>query len=107
MLDDILKTRYVPEPPTNLAYRIIEAAKPRGQEKSLIGREISWAGIRRAFAELFVIPQPAFAMAVILLAGLALGTNFTAERFMNAKMERTTISNFISAENNFDYGDFL
>ena len=75
MLDDILRERYVPEMPTNLAYRIIEAAKPRGEEKGF-----TWAAFQRAMAEIFVIPQPAFAMAVILLLGIVLGAYFGTEQ---------------------------
>jgi hypothetical protein len=102
MLDDILRERYVPEMPTNLAYRIIEAAKPRGEEKGF-----TWAAFQRALTEIFVIPQPAFAMAVILLLGIVLGAYFGTEQSLTFQIAQDNFSSFITAENNFDYGDFL
>ena len=101
MLDDILRDRYVPEMPSNLAYRIIEAAKPRGSEKGF-----TWAGFQRAMAELFVIPQPAFAMAVVLIIGVSIGTYYTTEQSINAQLETANYSTFITADSGLDYGDF-
>lgn len=101
MLEDILKDRFVPEPSSNLAYRIIEAAKPRNEEKGL-----ALAGIWSGFCELFVIPQPAFAMAVILLIGLSVGSYYTTEQDMTVKMATENFSTFTTAELSVDYGDF-
>lgn len=102
MLDDILRERYTPDVPTNLAYRIIEAARPRGEEKGF-----TWAGVQRALAEMFVIPQPAFAMAVILILGVVIGAYYGTEQSLTIQIARDNFSSFITAENNFDYGDFL
>lgn len=101
MLEDILRERYVPEPPTNLAYRIIEAAKPRGEEKGL-----TWAGIGRAFGELFVIPQPAFAMAVVLIIGVYSGVQFASEQATTMTVANASFSSFITADLSVDYGEF-
>lgn len=106
MLDDVLRERFIPAPPSNLAYRIIEAAKPRGQEKSL-GDRISWAGAGRAIGEIFVIPQPAFAMAVILILGIYAGTAYVSEQDIETQMAHENFSSFITADVSVDYGEFL
>jgi hypothetical protein len=101
MLEDILKERYVPEMPSNLAYRIIEAAKPRGEEKGL-----TWAGVSRAFGELFIIPQPAYAMAVMLIVGVYTGVQFTNQQNMSMTVAQANLSSFVTAELSVDYGEF-
>jgi hypothetical protein len=101
MLDDILRERYVPEMPSNLTYRIIKAAKPRAGEDGF-----TWAAFQRAMAELFVIPQPAFAMVVVLIIGVTTGTYYTSEQSINTKMETANYSTFITADSGLDYGDF-
>lgn len=107
MLDDmtfnkILRDRYVPEMPSNLAYRIIEAAKPRGDERGL-----TLAGIGRAFAELLAIPQPAFALAAMLFLGVMAGAYYTSETATTMAMARDNFSSVVTAELSVDYGDFL
>lgn len=102
MLEDILKERYVPEPSSNLAYRIIEAAKPRGDEQGF-----SWAAMRRIFSEIFVIPQPVPAMAAILLLGVAAGFYYTSQQDMSMKLAKDNLSTFATAELSVEYGDFL
>ncbi len=102
MLDDVLRERFVPEMPSNLAYRIIEAAKPRDSERGL-----TLAGIGRVFAEIFVIPQPAFAMVVILVLGMYVGTSYVSEQNMETKMVHENFSSFITADVSVDYGEFL
>lgn len=99
--DNFLRTRYVPEPPTNLAYRIIEAAKPRGQE-----RGFTWAAFQRVVSEIFVIPQPAFAMAVVLMIGVYTGVQFANEQAMTETMARANLSSFVVADLSVDYGEF-
>lgn len=101
MLDAILKERAVPEMPSNLAYRIIEAAKPREGEDGF-----TWAAFQRAMAELFVIPQPAFAMAAVLILGISMGTYYTTEQSINTKMASVNNSSFMMADSGLDYGDF-
>ena len=105
MLDDILRERYVPEMPSNLAYRIIEAAKPRGNEQGFTLKGFG-AAFQRVMAELFVIPQPALAMAVVLILGVTIGTYYTTEKTITTKMATTTYSSFITADSGLDYGDF-
>lgn len=102
LLDTILRERYVPEMPTNLAYRIIEAAKPRGAE-----RGFTWAAFQRVMAEIFVIPQPAFAMVAVLVLGAVVGAYYTSEHDMTMKMAQDNFSSVITAELSVDYGDFL
>lgn len=106
MLDDILRERYVPGMPTNLAYRIIEAAKPRGSEKEFTFKGFG-SMVQRVLAEVFVIPQPAFVMAGVLVLGLMLGAYYGTEQSQTLQIARDNFSSLITAENNFDYGDFL
>ncbi len=102
MLDDILRERFVPEPPTNLAYRIIESAKARGR-----GEPLAPAGLWLGFAEMFAIPRPAFAMATILFAGLAVGLYYAPADSFSASLARESFSSFITADVSVEYGDFL
>ncbi len=69
-LEEIMMRRPIPMPSTNLAERIIEA--------SLLHRAQGKRGVHLwfyAFRDVFVLPQPAFVMAVVLLAGVFIGFN--------------------------------
>lgn len=101
MLDDILRERFVPEMPSNMAYRIIDAAKPRGAVKNSTA-----PGFWRAFSEMFLIPQPVFAMLVVLVIGLGAGNYYTTEQAMTTTMASENFSSFITADLSVDYGDF-
>lgn len=101
LLDTILRERHVPEMPSNLAYRIIEAAKPRGAEKGF-----TWTAFQRVVSEIFVIPQPAFAMAVVLMIGVYSGVYFANEQAMTQTVARANLSSFVTADLSVDYGEF-
>ena len=101
LLDAILRERHVPEMPTNLAYRIIEAAKPRGAETGF-----TWTAFQRVLSEIFVIPQPAFAMVVVLMLGVYSGMQYTSEQSMEMTVARANLSSFVVADLSVDYGEF-
>ena len=48
-----------------------------------------------------------FALGIILMIGLVSGNYYTFEHEQTVKMQRASLSSFISAENSFDYGEFL
>jgi hypothetical protein len=69
-IDDILKRRAVPEPATNLAERIIDAAARRKPKQSAASGFKAWL---EEFLDDFALPQPALVMGTVLFAGLMLG----------------------------------
>ena len=62
--DAFLRTRHVPEAPSNLAHRIIEAAQ--NQPSSVPFYVKVFGGLRR-FGQIFAIPQPAFVLAAVVV----------------------------------------
>ena len=67
--DQFLENRFVPQMPSNMAHRIIEASCSLEQDEVFTGVK-RWM---RGFLEGFIVPQPAFALGVFLLIGLTLG----------------------------------
>ena len=65
IFDAYLKNRHTPEAPSNLSARIIEASCHTSQDAPLEGVK-RWL---RGFMEGFILPQPAFALAVLLIFG--------------------------------------
>lgn len=66
--DDMMTQRYIPAPSSNLAERIIEASlmhKRQGRS----GIDLIW----HSFWDAFMLPKPAFVMAVIFVLGLFMG----------------------------------
>lgn len=84
-LDQLLKDRYMPEAPSNLASRIIDASKnmPQDHDKSW---SLGLGGVLEGFTQLFKIPQPAFVFAsVALLSVCALGLSVYNTELMNVE----------------------
>jgi hypothetical protein len=67
-LEDIMMRRPIPKPSSNLAERIILASEMHRQQGKR-GLNL-WA---HSFWDSFMLPQPAFVMAVVLLAGVFVG----------------------------------
>ncbi|MEM6780522.1 MAG: hypothetical protein AAF569_01515 [Pseudomonadota bacterium] len=64
-LNQLLNKKYAPDAPSNLAYRIIDAAKNRKNKKPRnVWEELSW---------MFIVPRPALALGVSVLIGLMIG----------------------------------
>jgi len=70
----ILEKQKIIAPSTNLSARIIAAAN-REENIPL------WAIIMREFTTMFIIPRPAYAVALTLVFGLILGLQAEAEQF--------------------------
>ncbi len=98
--DIFLKQRAVPLPRSNLAESIIAAAKPR---RPAVRR----AGFLDMLSDLFVIPQPAFAMVAVLVLGLTLGTYYKVAQPEFPETMQAAYASFLMAEGGTDYGDFL
>ena len=64
--DQFLRTRHVPEAPSNLSHRIIEAAK----EQSVPKPSYSVMEKLRQFMGVFSIPQPAFVLAAVVVLSI-------------------------------------
>jgi hypothetical protein len=62
--------------------------------------------VGRAFGELFAIPQPAFAMVVVLCIGVYAGAQYTNEQAMTMTVARANLSSFVVADLSVDYGEF-
>lgn len=64
--DNWLSSRKIPPPRSNLESRILAAAVPF--EKTSI-----WKQIKREFENVFVLPRPAYAMAVLVILSVVAG----------------------------------
>ncbi len=100
-IDNILSRRALPEAPHDLAERIIARAlrMPRKEKWSVTDL---WTG----FADLFVLPKPAFALSVVLLAGFILGVTGQLQVSAAADTEMP-IASFGIADQGIEDGDFL
>lgn len=66
-LDHLLSMRRTVDVPPGLAQRIVNMAQPRKP------KEDSWADIWADFQAMFVIPRPAYALALAAVFGLLIG----------------------------------
>ena len=84
-LDQLLKDRYMPEAPSNLSARIIDASKHMPQDGAKV-RLPDIGGVLRGFGQLFKIPQPAFVFAsVVVLSVGSLGLSVYNTDLMNVE----------------------
>ena len=65
--DAFLKTRHVPDAPSNLEHRIIAAAQ---NQPSSVPLHVKVFGALRRFAQIFAIPQPAFVLAAVVVLSI-------------------------------------
>lgn len=66
-MDEILKERATPQAPSNLAYRIAEAAQEKDRTSGW------WKKLECELSSWIFIPRPAYVMALFLLFGMILG----------------------------------
>ena len=98
-IDHILMTRRAVDVPEGLAQRIINMATPRTQKSD------SWADIWSDMQAMFVIPRPAYALAMAVLIGLFVGLEDSA---LNDNTPSTDFTSFLSvASADFDEGNWL
>ena len=111
-LNVLLKQREVPEMRSNLAYRIIEAARDVPQEKTGLEKLLEqcrgvgnafWKGVASVLDHV-ALSQPAFALAmtVVMIGGAVLG--FIGEQ---TSYDSSDVEAYIMATDSFEYGDFL
>lgn len=74
-IDDILKTRRVPQAPEDMNARIIARAHRIDRKKSQTAVKASY-GIFSEIGRLFVIPKPAYAFATLFVVGIISGAQF-------------------------------
>jgi len=111
-LNVLLKQREVPEMRSNLAHRIIEAARDVPQEKAGLDKLLEKSrGAGHAFlkgvanvSDHVALPQPVFAVAmvVVMIGGAVLG--FIGEQTL---YDSSDVEAYIMATDSFEYGDFL
>jgi hypothetical protein len=103
-LDHILQRRAVPEVPHGLAEQIIAAAAR--MEKAGPRRRRMVTDLWQGFAEMFVLPQPAFALAIVLVIGLTLGLNGQVQSLL-ADEGDDLMTSFALADDNYEDGALL
>jgi hypothetical protein len=72
-LDDILSRRAVPQAPTNLAQRIIDAARPLGGTAKTTPPRATFEEWLSTLFDGLLVPRPAIAMLMLLLVGTMIG----------------------------------
>ena len=97
-LEDIMNERYIPAPSSNLAERIIEASLMH-QKQGRSGWDLFW----RTFWDAFLLPKPAYVMAVIFVLGLFMGLYVD---FVGA-MDAETATSFVFTADGVTEGDWL
>ncbi len=97
-LQDLMQARGVPQMRSNLAERIIEAAE-REKSKGRCAPQAWWI----AFSEAFLLPKPAYVMALLLVLGIAMGLSFD----LSTTVEGETVSSFIYTAETVTEGDWL
>ena len=98
-IDDILLMRRAVDVPPGLAQRIINMSQPHKQTAD------SWAAIWADIQAMFVIPRPAYALALAVFLGLFIGwDNTTAENAASS----LDMASFLSVDaTDIDNGDWL
>jgi hypothetical protein len=98
-IDTLLSRRMVPDHSPFLAERIIAEARTRKRGGIL-------AELWRIFSEDFILPQPAFAMMVVLFIGATVGFNYETQSFFASKNSDIFSSSSL-ADGDYDDGALL
>ncbi len=101
-VNKILERRAVPEAPFGLAERIIAASL-----RLETPRKITLADLWQAFTDMFVIPQPAYALALLLMIGLTAGITGQAQAFFDDAPSDKMAASFALADENIEDGATL
>ena len=98
-IDHILMTRRAVDVPEGLAQRIINMATPHKR------KEERWIDIWSDIQAMFVIPRPAYALAMAVVIGLFVGLGDGA---LNDTVSDADLTSFLSAASaDFDEGNWL
>ena len=102
--DDFLNKRHCPQAPSNLSQRIIDASRAQSQQKSTI----TFAERLRSFLDGFMAPQPAFALAMVVLLVIVLGvysSDIVATPDKDAEIGDVSLAFYV--DDIFGYEDYL
>lgn len=98
-LESVMQERYIPAPSSNLAERIIEASLVY-QRQGRSGYDLWW----RSFWDAFMLPKPAYAMAVIFALGLFMGLYMD---IASAGLDEVSPAEFVYTAEGVIEGDWL
>ena len=97
----LMHRRAVPPPSADFAERIIAEAVKR--PRFAVQRPLSFW---ESFCDMFVLPRPAFALAVFLVTGVGFGfNNYAQSMFIDARDEMVSAYSLVS--DSYDGGSFL
>lgn len=99
-LDHLLSMRRAVDVPPGLAQRIINMAQPHKPKPA----QDSWADIWADFQSMFVIPRPAYALALAAIFGLLIGFDTTAA---STDPVYSNFTSFLQADADIDEGNWL
>ena len=106
-LDALLSKRSVPEMRSNLEHRIIQASLKPAPEGGGVLKGIK--SFMDGVSQLFVIPQPALVMTLVLMCGFIMGgysdsiTEYAGYTVASTALDAETLI----MESDIDYGEFL
>ena len=107
-LDEILRSRRVPEMRSNLEHRIVQASLQQDKQKGKAQGGGILDGILSSIFDNLLVPQPVLAMAFLLVFGVAIG-GYPLESSLydtGSDMDADTMAFFLEADD-FDYGEIL
>jgi hypothetical protein len=105
-VDKILYRRAVPEAPYGLSERIIAASLRLETVRQQNGK-ITLHDLWDAFRDMFVIPQPAYALALAMMIGLTIGVTGQAQAFFDDTPADEVAASFALADDVIDNGASL
>ncbi len=97
-LDHLLSMRRAVEVPPGLAQRIINMTPPRKPKQD------NWADIWADFQSMFVLPRPAYALALAAIFGLLIGFDTSAS---STDPIYSNFTSFLQADADIDEGNWL
>lgn len=97
-LDHLLSMRRAVDVPPGLAQRIVNMAQPRKPKQD------SWADIWADFQSMFMLPRPAYALALAAIFGLLIGFDTTTSQ---ADPVYSNFTSFLQADADIDEGNWL
>ena len=111
-LDALLMMRKTPAVPAGLSERIIAAAIRADEERRTSGVKagwrVFWAGIAAELDDMIAIPRPAYALAMLLVVGLSMGTySDYIDTSLLPGLTTDDISTFMTIEDRFVANEFL
>lgn len=109
--ENLLASRYVPQPPDYLQERIIAMAArtPQNAFETKAARPFGsglidmWSG----FWDGLMLPAPAYSMALVLVVGVYMGASLQATDLPLADLGDSELYTYFEIANSADYGDWI